>query len=179
MEIVVTDNDQTVPLLRKGELDLIFNNFPRPYEGTVMEPLFRDEVVVCASANHRLARRKRVTVADLARERWSMGGARNVWPERLLRAFQERGLPPPKIALRTRSLSTRLRVWGSTSLLGYATRRAIRESAPPFRLVELPVQELVSLRTIGVLYREGAYLSPAARRFIETLKKKMANDMAA
>lgn len=170
LEITVTDNDVMVPRLRNGELDLVFNDFAATYEGTVQEHLYHDEFVVCASANHRLTRLKRVTIADLEQEQWALS-VRNLQPQQLLqRAFQERGLLAPRVAVQTRSLRVRLRTWATSDLLGYMSRRIIRENAPLFPVKELAVKELVWRRNIGVLYREGGYLSPAARRFIEILK---------
>jgi len=171
LEIVVSDNDVMVPRLRKGELDLIFNYyFAMSYQDTFQEHLYRDEFVVCASANHRLAKRKRVTLADLEHEQWALS-VRNLTPQqRLLDAFQERGLAAPQIAVHTRSLSVRLGIWATTNLLGYMSRRVIRRNAASFPLCELPVEELVLRRNVGVLYRKDAYLSPAAQRFVEILK---------
>lgn len=37
-------------------------------------------------------------------------------------------------------------------------------------LAEIPVKEMIWRRRTGVSYRKDAYLSPAARRFIEILK---------
>jgi DNA-binding transcriptional LysR family regulator len=170
MDITVADNDVMIPSLRKGELDVIFNDFATHYEGTVREILFHDEFVVCASARHRLAARKRVTLADLEQEQWALS-VRNLLPQQILvGALQQGGLAPPQVALQTRSLSVRLRTWATTDLLGYMSRRVIRESAATLPIRELPVKELEWRRDIGVLYRKDAYLSPAARRFIEILK---------
>ena len=46
-------------------------------------------------------------------------------------------------------------------------------------MVEIPVKEMTWRRSSGVIYRKDAYLSPAARRFIEILKttaKEIAKD---
>jgi len=45
-------------------------------------------------------------------------------------------------------------------------------------LVEIPVKEMTWRRSSGVIYRKDAYLSPAARRFIEILRAT-AKEMAA
>jgi DNA-binding transcriptional LysR family regulator len=58
----------------------------------------------------------------------------------------------------------------SSNLLGFLTRRAIRQAAPGFRLKEIPIKEVRWRRAVGVIYRREAYLSPAAKRFIEILK---------
>lgn len=176
LEINVTDNDVMAPALRNGELDLVFNVIPSsPYEGLVQERLFDDEWVVCASTHHPLARRKRVTLTDLAQERWALPLPNNLSREFLMqqwlsRAFQERGLPPPRVAVATRSVRLRLQTCASSSLLSYTPRRVLQQVGPRFHLKELAVKELTWRRPVGVIYRKDAYLPPAARRLIEILK---------
>ena len=43
-------------------------------------------------------------------------------------------------------------------------------AAAHFPIIELRVRDLGFTRRVGVFYRKDAYLSPAARRFIEILK---------
>ena len=178
LDIIVTDNDETVPLLRKGELDLVFNTLPTPpYEGTVQEWLYDDDWVVCASADHPLFRRKRITVQDIGKERWALSNV-NLQPQYPLpRFFQDNGLPPPKVAVQTRSLRLRLLIWSSTNLLGFNSKRVIQNAASRFRLKEVPLKELTWRRPLGVIYRKDAYLSPSTQRFIEILKSSIM-DMA-
>jgi DNA-binding transcriptional LysR family regulator len=174
VQIITSDNDVTVPMLRNGELDLIFNYIDyipaARHEDLALEHLYDDELVVCASDRHRLAKLKRVTLADLAQERWVLSNPQLLNVQRLRRAFQEKGLPPPQIAVEARSLRIRLQIWAGTDLLGYVSRRVLQRSAQQLRLRELPVRELAWRRSVGVIYRKDAYLSPAARRFIEILK---------
>jgi DNA-binding transcriptional LysR family regulator len=178
LDIVVTDNDETVPLLLKGELDMIFNLLPTsPYDGTVQEWLYDDDFVVLASANHPLFRKKRITIKDIERKGWAMSQV-NILPQYpLLRVFQDNGLPPPRVVVQTRSLRLRLHIWSTTHLLGYMSKQVIRDAAPRFRLRELQIKELAWRRPVGVIYRKDAYLSPAATRLIKILKA-MAKDLA-
>jgi len=57
-----------------------------------------------------------------------------------------------------------------SSHLGFLAKRVIEQAAPRFRLKTLPVKDVTWRRPICVIYRKDAYLSPAARRFIEVLK---------
>ena len=171
LAITVSDNDVMLPALRNGQLDLIVNYLTEsPYEGCVKEILYDDEVVVYASANHPLARRKIVTLVDLARERWALSPVNMLPWHWLYRAFQDRGLSPPRVAVETRSVRLRLQTVASSNLLGFISIRIIRQAAPRFRLKPLPVKEVTWRRSVGVIYRDGGYLSPAAKRFIEILK---------
>jgi DNA-binding transcriptional LysR family regulator len=174
-QIVVGDNDVLVPTLCMGELDLIFNVIPElPYEGCLQEHLFDDEFVVCASANHRLAKRNRVTIADLVGEEWALSAPAVLNVQHVQRAFQARGLPAPRIVIEARPVSIRLEICAGTDLLTFNTRRTLQQVAPRLRLKELPVEELKWRRPFGVIYRNEAYLSPAARRLIEVLRAKAA-----
>ena len=171
LSITVSDNDVMIPALRRGELDLIFNYLTKsPYEGCIKENLYDDEQIVYASANHPLAKQKVVTMADLARERWTLSPVNGLPWHTLYRAFQDRGLPPPRVAVETRSIRLRLQTVASTNLLGFISSRIIREAAQRFRLKALSVKGVRWRRPVGVMYRDDGYLSPAAKRFIEILK---------
>ncbi len=172
ISIAVSNNDQMVPELRKGNLDLVVNFIPEyPYHGLAQDVLWDDEFVVYASAAHRLARRKRVALEDLVGERWAVTTASAfLTRQSLQRAFEEAGLPPPRIALLAESVTLRLRAVAATDLLGIVPKRAVQEAPSDLRLAVLRVPELDQPRRAGVFYRKDGYLSPAGRRFIALLK---------
>lgn len=170
-QIIVADNDVMVPALYNGELDLIFNVIPdSPYAGCVQEHLFDDVFVVCASADHRLTKRKRLPLAELAHERWTLSAPAVLNVQHIHRVFQASGLPVPRVAIEARPLGLRLQICASTNLLSFAARRTLQLIAPRFRLKELPVEHLEWHRAVGVIYRNESYLSPAARRLIRLLR---------
>jgi DNA-binding transcriptional LysR family regulator len=72
--------------------------------------------------------------------------------------------------LETGSMALRNQIVASTDLLGYTAQRVVRLAAPHFCFAELRVKELEYVRRVGVIYRKNAYLSTAARRFIEILR---------
>jgi DNA-binding transcriptional LysR family regulator len=171
VSITVAVNPVLVPALRNGQLDLIVITLaPLPYEGIIQEYLYEDEFVIYASAEHRLAKRRPVEVADLAQEGWALpalDGVAGIW---LNRVFEDHGLPSPRITLVGGQMQIRFEAIGSSSLLGIAPKRSVREVASRLRLTEIPVKGLAWSRQVGVGYRKDAYLSPVARRFIEILK---------
>lgn len=173
LTVLVAANDTLLPALRNGDLDLIVSGIPVPqFEDLVQEFLIDDDIVVFASASHRLAKLKRVTVADLARERWALTAVdREGWvlPQRTS-VFERSGLREPKAAIRTSYLPLRDEMVASSNLLGLSSRRYLRQIAQRLNLVELPAREVTWSRRVGVSYRKGAYLSPAARRLIDLLK---------
>ena len=172
-QIVVGDNDVMVPALRNGELDLIFNVLPdTPYPGCMQEALFDEIFVVCASSGHRLARRRRVALAELADEQWILSAAAVLNVQHVHRVLQAHGLPAPRITIEARPLRLRLQLCAATQLLSFNARRALRLAAHGLKLTELPVAELTFPRAVGVIVRNEAYLSPAARQLIELLRSR-------
>ena len=156
-----------VPPLRKGDLDVIVSGIHRFSDEDVVQELYQHEFVVYASADHRLAKLRHVGIADVARERWA--AAAPAW-QRLLRAFADHGVPPPRLGLETSSILIKLQAVASSDLLGFTGRRVLQQAAPQLRLVELPVRELAWTMRVGIGHRKDAYLSPAAHRFIGILK---------
>ena len=171
MEISVTDNDAIFPALRNGELDLIFNvDLGFQSDDLAQEHLFYDDCVVCASVRHRLTGVGHVTAGALAREHWVLPTANVPLRQWLDRAFQKEGLPPPRAAVQARPARLRLQLISVSEHVGFISRRAVQSAARELGVVELPAKELVWRRSVRVIYRKDAYLSPPARRMIEVLK---------
>ncbi len=66
----------------------------------------------------------------------------------------------------------------SLDLLGMAPRMSVEPVAASSALKILTVTDAKWLRPVALMYREGGYLSPLGRRFIDILKA-MAKDSSA
>jgi DNA-binding transcriptional LysR family regulator len=174
VNVAVLDNDALLPALRKGELDIAFTHTNQFAESDVtLELLRKDEFVVYCASTHRLARRSSITVDELAQERFAVATSAVGAFGSLLslrQAFHQRGLPAPRIALASDLVMFKLRAVASSDLIGVALKGNVHPFATQFRLKILPVKGLDWIRPAAVAYRKDAYLSPAARRFIEILK---------
>ena len=172
IKVIAGSNDVLVPALRSGAVDLIISGFVTPVESdTVQVRLWDDDYYVYTSANHRLATRKRLKVADVAEERWAMppDAPPTLW---LCRTFQDHGFAPPQLSLETSSLALRLRAIASSVLLDFLPWGSGRNAPKALRLVELRVKELAWNRPLVARYRKDAYLSPTARLFLDILKER-------
>ena len=174
MVITMGRPDSTLAALRDGELYLVIRALPVQLdESLVQEPLVYDEIVVIASATHPLTGRKKVTVKDLARQRWALSPADTVVRRRFNQVFEARGIPPPAPVVEFSSALLKLRMVAASDLLSFMPIWWLENQPPGLRLVEIPVKEMTWRRSSGVIYRKDAYLSPAARRFIEILKSPL------
>jgi len=169
MEVLVSDQDEIIPALHRGEIDVVVNLvYPKPPAGLAYIRLREDECVPCCGLNHRLAGRAHVPLSELNTERWALGEPGLPTNQILHEVLRDHGLDPPRAALQTRLLSLRLQAAASSNLLVYTSKAiALRFGA----LQVLPVGELRWQRAVGVLHRKEPYLSPTVRRFIDTLTK--------
>ncbi len=170
--VTISDADEIVPALRKGELDLNINVMHvSPPEGLCYVRLYEDEYVVCASKDHRLSSQSEVRLEELSNACWALSESVLPTQQKLRRVFEEHGLPRPQVALESRSLPVRLQAVVSSELLAYTSRRMIEQAvAEGYAVAVLPVQELAWRRPVGAIHRNEPYLHAAARRFIDTLK---------
>jgi DNA-binding transcriptional LysR family regulator len=182
--VAVLDNEALLPALRKGELDLAITHQQAPQPDITLERFREDDFVVYCACGHRLARRKAVTLEDLAQERWAIAAAGAYAPapakggrgtaftvfQSLRRAFEERGLPAPRIALVSELLMFKLRAVAASDLVSIAVKGNVQAAAAQFGLKILPVEGFDWAQPVAVAWRKDAYLPAAARRFIEILK---------
>lgn len=172
LKITVTNSAAFKAAMNKGAMDFCISQSElySPTEYTC-DPLVDAHIVVIASSNHRLAKFKRVSIADLSGERWVTVHRTSIpeW-QVLFRAFAVNKLPPPHVTLETNSHAIRLTAVAYSDYLGLTSRQMLRQEARNFPLVELPVKEYSRTNSFAIVHRKGAYLSPAAKRLISILK---------
>jgi DNA-binding transcriptional LysR family regulator len=167
---VMPMNFRLMPALRSGELDLIVHDAAAPQADLVQEHLFDDPFVYFVAANHHLARRKQVTIEDLAQERWTSGGITHNW-DKLVEESRGAGNPAPRAGIRTTSPPLNHYLVATAGLVGTTTRSVFKEIASQYRFAEIRVKGWEQrARRVHVSYRKDGYLSPAGHRLIEILK---------
>jgi DNA-binding transcriptional LysR family regulator len=179
LKLTTEAHDILMARLRNGTLDVAVTITSRQAthdEDLIDERLYDVKTAIYASANHRLAKRRQLTLIDLAQERWALS-APDIGGVRLLtQAFGSLGLPPPKLAVEASSMMARFHLVATSDLLTYGSKPIVQNTAVHLDIVELRVKGLSNSRHVSVRYRKDAYLPPAAFRFIAMLKK-VAGDM--
>ena len=149
--------------LAAGELDLGIVARGGLRSDLVYRKLLRDEVVACVGRGHPLAARRSVTVEQIAREplllfRPGFSSATCCWPNR------ETGLTP-RIAFESDLVA--LLVAAAAGGGGVTTLLRLAAEAEP-RLVPLALRPAAFVEA-GFASRAGAYLSKAARAFVDVV----------
>lgn len=160
--------------LRKGAVDIAVSGTVGPPQADLIEThLYAEEAAtIYAAADHHLAKRRQVTLADLAQERWALPPVNTGGTARLLeQSFVNLGLPPLKVVVDVPIMMARFRLAAASDLLTYGSKSAAENCARDLGIVKLRVKGLSGTHRVGVRYRKDAYLPPVAFRFIEILKK--------
>ena len=171
LTIVIDSRMSLVNRVRAGELDMaIVSIEPELHADLVAELLYHGKHQIYASMNHRLVKRRQLTLADLVDEQWVMAADGNLARQRLHQAFAELGLPLPKVSVVTTYLPIKQELVATSDLLALGSDVGARQAMEQLGVVPLRVKGFPIRRRMGVIYRKDAYLPPVGRRFIEILK---------
>ena len=165
--------DSLLPLLERGDIDLAVGTVSEDLElrGLSGETLLRDPVGIVAARSHPLAGSSRLTLADCREGPWvlpPMGDRLRRW---LADCFAAEGLTPPEPAVETGSLSVIRALLLRDRFLSVMPLQLVgADSAEAGALQPLQVAQAQWERSVSVVHRRGASLSPAAQRFVQCLK---------
>ena len=128
---VMAGRDSAMSLLHNGELDFVTSALQMLIDKDLAaEHIFDEKFVVYASTNHRLARKTRVTLADLAQEKWAVSTAYDSAPQYLKQAFLKAKLLPPQITMESSSLLVRNLLMANSNVVSFASTRLSSQCFP-------------------------------------------------
>jgi DNA-binding transcriptional LysR family regulator len=162
--------------LRNRELDLILARtegaFPIENSDELnVEALFDDELVVAAATSSPWARRRKIDLADLIDENWILT-ASDTWNYRVVaEAYAARGLPLPKISMRTLSVHIRTNMLLSGRFITALPRSVLHLYGDRFALQALPVDLPARPWPVAIVTLRNRTLSPVVDRFIECARE--------
>jgi DNA-binding transcriptional LysR family regulator len=152
---------------RNVDLLLTYRVGPLADERLAFEKLYDDSYAVVAGAQNPWARRRRIELAELANELWTLPPPESPLGTVFMRAFRANGLDYPRAAVLSLPADVRISLLttGRYLTIFSASRLAFPAARPQFKIlpVELPLPPL----PIGILTLKSRTLSPVARLFIE------------
>ncbi len=159
----------TAPLLRKlrgGGIDCLVGTLPVD-ESDDLEifPIYNESLVVIAPPDHPLARRRRITVGDLARHDFISFHEESITRGIIERVLVEKGVTP-KISMAIDSPEAIKNLVSSGIGLAILPERAVRDEVADGRVVPLRIAGLSIRRTLGLFVPARRYLSGPVRAFL-------------
>jgi len=171
VELIVRE-DVTSNLLQAivdGELDLAIVALPIADDRLEKEPLLTEPLLLAMAPAHPLTKRRRITIQDIAGERFILLNEMHCLGEQILN-FCRANECQPLIACRSAQIATiqsLIALRQGVSLLPDMARRTDRSRAIVYR----PLTKDQPRRTVAVVWHRHHYHSPLAERFLTELRQ--------
>jgi DNA-binding transcriptional LysR family regulator len=165
---------QTVTLefseLRERKVDLMLGRIARPFneDGLAAEILYEEPLRVVAGVQSRWARRRKLTLAELADARWILTPPTEVLSSPVAATFRAQGLEPPRANVLSFSFHLRNHLLTHTdfvSLIPASMLRLFNERQTVLKA--LPVDAVFAPLPVAIITRKNQTLSPEARLFLD------------
>jgi len=152
-----------------GQADAGFVAYPTARRGLQAEVLWRDRLVLVCSPSHRLARRARVPLSDLAGEKFIAFAADLPTRKALDRALRSAHVPvrPEREFDNIETVKRAVEIDGAISIL---PETALANERRAGALLAVPISAADMWRPVGVITRRNRAGSLALRRFLELLR---------
>ena len=134
------------------------------------ETMFHDSYVVVAGKRSPWARRRRIQLADLVKERWTLFPPDTLPGALVAEAFRSNGLEPPRATVSTLSLNVHNRLLATGRFLALQPGYPFRLPGKHPSLTTLPVELSVTRRPVAIVTLKGRTLSPQAQHFLDRLR---------
>jgi len=163
-------NGPLMEALRSGDLDLVVSALPdHSPAGLQAIPLTSDTISVVAHRSHPLRVNRRPQPSNTLAYPWVLPGRDVLLRSRLEALFRVAGLEPPPAKIETDSISFIAAVLRNSNMLSFATSQVLPSEMDG--VLPLRIPGLTMTRSAGILFRSTAGITPAARAFIEAIKK--------
>jgi DNA-binding transcriptional LysR family regulator len=131
------------------------------------EILYDDSYVVVAGAQHPCVRRRRIELAELMSESWTLPPPENALGSVFREAFRASGHDYPRTTVFTILPAVRLSLLATGRFLTIFPASVLRFPAKPPELKVLPVELPIARVPIGIVTLKNRTLSPVAQLFID------------
>jgi DNA-binding transcriptional LysR family regulator len=165
--------------LRDRGIDLLLGRIPAQFDedDLDLDTVYDDPVVVVASRRSKWARLRRVTLADLAEERWVLPPADTLAGFLAAEWFRACSIEMPHACITTLSIHLCCRLAATGQFVSTLPLSVLRTADLDQVFKVLPIKLPVQPRPVGIVTLKNRTLSPVATRFIEcahrTAKQQM------
>ena len=172
LRVVTGLNDLLVRNLAAGDVDLVVSAYTEPTqdEGLVYEDLFVDEATPVVRVGHPVLASSRVSLRMLLKYPWVLYGNDVLSTQYLKAAFVSAGLSPPKTVIESNSAEFNKSLLTSSDFVGYLPSEVYRNEFQTKMLTKVSLVSLVWQRHIGLIFRQGGSLPPAASALMKEIR---------
>lgn len=162
-----------VEKLLQGQLDTVIARIldSRDAEDLEFEPLADERHALIAGAQHPLAGRNDLQLADLVDQPWILPPAGSVLRDRLVNVFLQRGLTVPINIIQTQSLPVTTSLLRTSNTVAPLSIDAVQPLCQAGLLTVLVKDIGVEVGLFGIITRRAYKLSPGAQALVSALRE--------
>jgi DNA-binding transcriptional LysR family regulator len=135
------------------------------------EILFHDVLSVMTSADNPLTRRRKLTLADLADQPWTLYPPESFFGTLVAAAFRANGHEPPRLTVTSLSFNVQRELLATGRFLTVLPSFILKMPHRGLRLKALPVSLTNSRMPVGIITLKDRSLTPPVQLFIERLRE--------
>jgi DNA-binding transcriptional LysR family regulator len=152
-DVMVSDLDTLIDELRQRTRDVVVTRWAaQPVaDELAVQPLFKSPLAVMAAQGHPLLRRKKLSLADMMDERWTLSPPDSFLGRTVVDLFRRRQLPLPPAVVTTISIHMRLDLLASGGFLTILPAQMLRSPAQRAWLRALDVDLRDTLQPIAAI----------------------------
>jgi DNA-binding transcriptional LysR family regulator len=135
------------------------------------EVLFHDQLFVAASMNSQWVHRRRVKLADLVDEPWTLPPYDSQIGSLMAEAFHGSGLSPPRISVVSFSIQMHNALLATGRFLSMLSGSMLRLSGRRLSIKALPIDLPIKSRPVGIITLKNRTISPVAKLFIDCARE--------
>jgi len=168
-DLVITAQDALHRELSERNVDLLvaWKTGPDADERLAFEFLYDDSYVVVAGEQNPWTRRRKVKLAELVSESWTLPPPNSVLGAAIVEAFRVSGLPQPRASVVTMPGEVRTKLLATGRFLSIFPASALKFTTERPKLQILPVALPLARLPVGIVTLKNRTLSPVAQLFIE------------
>ncbi len=168
VKVVETLTEFTLRSCLEGDIDITVVATPIDDEHLTVEPLFTEELLVVMAAGHRFAKKSRVTMKDIAGERFVLLSETHCLGDQIVSFCRQKSYLPV-VSCDSAQLLTVQELVGlgqGISLIPKMAADADRSSRRVYR----PLAGEKPKRTLSMVWRKGRFQSHLVKRFIDVIR---------
>ncbi len=172
ISVVVGTYDILMPSLLVGDLDMVLGRLPDEgrSRALVYEEFYAEPICVVARRGHPLARKRRLSLRELANQPWLLPLPETALRRQIERAFVEADAPLPRNVIESVSILTNRALLRKSDCIGVMPYHVALDDVELGLLAILPVK-LKSIETpVGAILRAPGKLPPAAAALLDCLR---------
>jgi DNA-binding transcriptional LysR family regulator len=178
-DLLIVDPEMAYRALeeRKVDLAILHINVPVTEEQIHVEVLYEEPIIVVAGAQNSWSRCRRIELADLVNEPWTLPSPDSLFGSVVVEAFRARGLDFPRTMVIANAGAVRIALVATGRFLTIVPNSMLKFRVNHTALKRLPIDLPTARRPVGIFTLKNRTLSPVAQLFIDCTRK-VAKSMA-